>query len=230
MVNGGGSLILEFSKAQFKTRLISINTIWNQFVHTDPIIMYLIEDSSNLTNQISTCESTVSFNSIDPIIYSSWKIISDNYYDKSTFILPDSGIVRNELPIPDSNFKLVYSSNLLSGYMSSLFLLLTNEKIPSNLHLVHLKIVVEGVLFKQTFDASESLKYEYYWDRRNAYEQRVYGFAYAKVMIGYEFDDCIGIIWKNSVVKIAGYDLGSSEIGNWNLDIHHRLNTQQGNL
>jgi hypothetical protein len=31
-------------------------------------------------------------------------------------------------------------------------------------------------------------------------------------------------------VKISGYDLGSSEIGNWNIDVHHRLNVQQGIL
>jgi hypothetical protein len=95
--------------------------------------------------------------------------------------------------------------------------------------LVHLKIVVEGVLFKQTFDACEDLKYEYFWDRRNAYEQKVYGFTFAKIMVGYQYEDCSSILWKSFVVKLAGYDLGSSEIGNFNLDIHHRLNTQQGN-
>ena len=50
------------------------------------------------------------------------------------------------------------------------------------------------------------------------------------VMIGYQYEGCSYIYWETSVVKLAGYDLGSSEIGNWNLDIHHRLNTQQGIL
>jgi len=33
------------------------------------------------------------------------------------------------------------------------------------------------------------------------------------------------LIFKNLTLK-----KGTSEIGNWNLDIHHRLNTQQGNI
>jgi len=210
MVNGGGSLILEFSKIQFKTRLISVQCTWNQFVFMDTVIMYLNEDLNNQTEQSSICESNlVNFHIIYPILHSSWKVIRDHYYDKSIMILPDSGILRNELPIAESSFKLIYMSNLLSGYMSSLYLLLTNEKIPRNLQLVHLKITVEGVLFKQIFDASENLMYEYSWDRRNAYEQRVYGFTYAKVAIGYQYDDCQDIIWKKFVVKISGYDLGT---------------------
>jgi hypothetical protein len=48
-------------------------------------------------------------------------------------------------------------------------------------------------------------------------------------MVGYQYEGCSFIYWETTVVKLAGYDLGSSEIGNWNIDIHHRLNTQQGN-
>jgi hypothetical protein len=230
MVNGGGTLRLEFSKNQLKTNYISINVMWNQFVYIDSVIMYLNEDLKEQTLLNSTCDSMLkNYINIYPKIHSSWNEIRDSYYDKSMMIIPDSGIVRNELPINDSKFKLIYQSNLLSGYLSTIYLLLTNDKIPTNLQLVHLKIVVEGVLFKQTFDACEDLKYEYFWDRRNAYEQKVYGFTFAKIMVGYQYEDCSSILWKSFVVKLAGYDLGSSEIGNFNLDIHHRLNTQQGN-
>ena len=43
MVNGGGTLRLEFSKNQLKTNYISINVMWNQFVYIDSVIMYLNE-------------------------------------------------------------------------------------------------------------------------------------------------------------------------------------------
>lgn len=228
MVNGGGSLMLEFSKNRLKTRFVSTSPLWNQFIHVDPIIMYLNEDPLELHNSSSCEPKNHSFLNINPKIYSNWNKIRSNYYDNSTMVLPSSGVLRSELNIPDSSLKLVYMSSLASGYSSSIFLLLTENEVPDSLQLIHLKIVVEGVLFKQTFDAYSNLKYEFSWDRRNAYEQRVYGFAYAKIMIGYQYDDCSEIFWKNNVVKLAGYDLGSSEIGNWNLNIHHRLNTQQG--
>lgn len=48
------------------------------------------------------------------------------------------------------------------------------------------------------------------------------------VSVGYQYSDCSFIYWRENVVKINGYDLGSSEIGNWNIDVHHRLNIQQG--
>ena len=48
------------------------------------------------------------------------------------------------------------------------------------------------------------------------------------VSIGYQFSECAHIYWEDSVVKINGYDLNPSEIGSWNIDIHHRLNVQQG--
>ena len=228
MVNGGGSLMLEFSKTQLKSRFLSVNALWNQFVYVDPIVMYL-NDDLNSHNQTIQCESNVhKISSIYPIIHTSWKEIRSNYYEKPMLVLPDSGVVRNELNIIDSDLKLVYMSNQVPGFTSTIFALLTQSEIPSSLKLVHLKILIEGILFKQIFDAYEDLKYEYSWDRRNAYEQRVYGFTFAKVMIGYEYDDCSTIFWQNFVVKLAGYDLGSSEIGNWNLDVHHRLNTQQG--
>lgn len=235
MVNGGGTIMLEFSKSQLKTELISVNPIWNQFVHVDPIVMYLSTDSNPRINPPVIDESTCnnSFNDISPKVYSSWKQIRSNFYDSSPsqmMVLADSGVLRNELEIADSKLKLVYMSSQVHGYLSTIFVLLTQQQIPQRLQLVHLKIVVEGLLFKQTFEAYENLKYEFAWDRRNAYEQRVYGFAYAKVMCGYQFEGCENIFWQSSVVKLAGYDLGSSEIGNWNLHVHHRLNTQEGIL
>ena len=229
MINGGGSILLEFSRNRLKTRQISVHVVWNQFAYIDPVIMYLAEDPE-IPLEPSPCKPLVHNTSdVYPVVKTSWKEIRTYYYDNS-LILPDSGVVRNEISIIDTNLKLVYSSNQAAGFTSTIFILLTQSNIPDNLQQVHLQIVVEGVLHKQTFDAYPDLKYEYSWDRRNAYEQRVYGLTSAKVSVGYQYESCSFIYWQSSIVKLAGYDLGSSEISNWNIDAHHRLNTQQGIL
>jgi hypothetical protein len=179
MVNGGGSVLLEFSRNQMKTRIISVVAIWNQFVYIDPVVMYLVDDQES--SRTISCKSLMHNSSnIYPIVKTSWKEIRTYYYDNS-LILPDSGVVRSELNLIDTNLKLVYSSNQATGFSSTIFILLTRKQnIPETLQVVHLQITVEGVLHKQTFDAYPDLRYEYSWDRRNAYEQRVYGLTFAK--------------------------------------------------
>ena len=179
MVNGGGSVMLEFSRNRLKTRQISINAAWNQFIHIDPVVMYLSEDPNSFT-QIEPCSSQMHNSSVVyPVVKTSWKEMR-TYYSDNALILPDSGVVRTELPVGDTNLKLIYSSSQAPGFSSSVFVLLTQTTIPESLQQVHLQIVVEGVVQKSTFDAYPGLRYEFSWDRRNAYEQRVYGFTYAK--------------------------------------------------
>jgi hypothetical protein len=231
MVNGGGTVLLELSRAGLKPKVVAVTAVCNQFVNIDTVSMSLLEDSQSAeTNQVP-CDWQMhnSTNAQRPIVKTSWKEIRTYYYDNS-LVLPDSGVVRNELSIAETNYKLVYTSTQAAGFSSTIFMLLTKSQIPDTLKHVHLKISVEGVLHKQTLDAYASLSYEFAWDRRNAYEQRVYGVAFARVMIGYEYEDCSFVYWQHFAVKLAGYDLSSSEIGSWNLDVHHRLNPQQGIL
>ncbi len=232
MVNGGGSVLLEFTRKDLKSKRISTKAIWNQFVHMDSVHMYLINDkvSTDIDKDISQCDSkTHNSTDLQPVVKTSWKEIRAYHYDNS-IILPESGVIRNELNLIDTDLKLVYTSNQAAGFSSTIFILLTQNTIPDALQRIHLKITVEGVLHKQILDAYPSQSYEYSWDRRNAYEQRVYGVTYAKIMIGYEYENCEYIYWETRGVKLAGYDLTSSDIGNWNIDVHHRLNPQQGIL
>jgi len=231
MVNGGGSVLLEFSRKDLKSKQISTTAIWNQFVHIDTVHMFLIADKSPDSDlAASKCHaSTHNSTNVQPVVKTSWREIRTYFYDNSV-ILPESGVVRNEVNLMDTDLKLVYTSNQASGFSSTIFILLTKRSIPETLQRIHLKITVEGVLHKQVLDAYPLQSYEYSWDRRNAYEQRVYGVTYAKVMVGYEYENCEFIYWESRGVKLAGYDLGSSEIGNWNIDAHHRLNPQQGIL
>ena len=58
----------------------------------------------------------------------------------------------------------------------------------------------------------------------------MYGVATAIVRVGYEYADCRQVIWDTQTTKIAGSDISISEIGGWNLDIHHAYNIPEGEL
>ena len=107
---------------------------------------------------------------------------------------------------------------------------LTPEVIPSSLKAIHLRITIEGVLFEKTFEADPDLKYTYSWTRLNIYRQRVYGTTTAVVKVGYEYEDCSEIIWDVQTSKITGQDLTVSDVGGWDVNIHHRYNPQEGIL
>ena len=51
----------------------------------------------------------------------------------------------------------------------------------------------------------------------------------AEVSVGYEYSDCPGkILWSVQMVRIRGFDVDISGIGDWNLNIHHHYNPYQG--
>lgn len=105
---------------------------------------------------------------------------------------------------------------------------LTPETIPPTLKLIHLRITIEGILFKRLFEADPVIKFTYAWNRLNVYRQRVYGVTTAMVKVGYEYTDCKDIIWDVQTTKLSGHDMSISEVGGWNLDIHHRYNFHEG--
>lgn len=56
-----------------------------------------------------------------------------------------------------------------NGYESTLRLQLTPDRIPSSLRRVHLRIVLEGILFRKVFEADPAIKFTYAWNRMNVY-------------------------------------------------------------
>jgi hypothetical protein len=48
------------------------------------------------------------------------------------------------------------------------------------------------------------------------------------VAVGYQYDGCQRIFWETRSATMSGYDISSSEIGGWNLNIHHMYNFQEG--
>lgn len=51
---------------------------------------------------------------------------------------------------------------------------------------------------------------------------------YFSVYVGYEYSNCPSVIWEVQATQVSGHDMSISEIGGWNLDIHHRYNFHEG--
>lgn len=44
-------------------------------------------------------------------------------------------------------------------------------------------MAVEGLVYEKVFEADAGLKYKFAWDRRNAYNQKVYGIVTAQGLL-----------------------------------------------
>ncbi|KAH1028031.1 hypothetical protein HUJ05_001438 [Dendroctonus ponderosae] len=124
----------------------------------------------------------------------------------------------------------IYHSSRAAGYLSTIQLQLTPEIVPTTLKLIHLRITIEGILFEKVFEADPVIKFTYAWNRLNVYRQRVYGVTTAIVKVGYQYSNCKDVIWDVQTTKLSGHDMSISDVGGWNLDIHHRYNFHEGIL
>lgn len=88
-------------------------------------------------------------------------------------------VLQESLRIPGTGIYLVYHSSQTPGYMSTILIQLTPSTIPANLSVIHVRILVEGLVYERVFEADPNLKYNFAWDRRNAYNQKVYGIVTA---------------------------------------------------
>ena len=178
----------------------------------------------------SICSSH-DYETMRPIVMASWRLglQTSSSGDKSGIVV-ESRVIREVIPIPNSRLGLVYHSGRARGYLSTIELRLTPEKVPATLKTIQLRITIEGVLFEKTFEADPNLKFTYSWKRLNIYRQRVYGTTTAVVKVGYTYEGCEKTVWNVQATKISGQDLTVSDIGGWDLNLHHRYNPQEGIL
>ena len=143
-------------------------------------------------------------------------------------IIPELNIARESVQIPGSNIYLMYRSSYAVGAMSTLNIRLTLNEIPQRLYRIHLIVKISGLLTRKTFEADKNLHYTFSWNRRNVYNQKVYGFVEADISVGYHYEKCVQPIWITRMSRMKGFDVDISDIGGWNLDIHHHYNHFQG--
>jgi hypothetical protein len=161
--------------------------------------------SSNSSTSTPVCLSH-DYETMRPIVMASWRLglhTSAASGDKSGIVV-ESRVIREVIPIMNSRLSLVYHSGRARGYLSTLELRLTPEKIPASLKTVQLRITIEGVLFEKTFEADPSLKFTYSWKRLNIYRQRVYGTTTAVVKVGYTYEGCEKTVWNVQATKMSG--------------------------
>ena len=170
------------------------------------------------------------YENIQPIVIASAKFGFRSLQADKSSIIAETQSLFETISIPNTAAKLVYSSPRSRGYLSTIQLQLTPDRIPPTMQKIHLRITIEGELFEKIFEADPNLKYTYSWKGINVYRQRVYGTTTALVKVGYEYEGCSLIIWNVQSTRISGQDLSVSNIGGWDLDIHHRYNFQEGIL
>ncbi|XP_076362879.1 teneurin transmembrane protein Ten-m isoform X2 [Tachypleus tridentatus] len=228
MVNGGGAVTLQFQREPFKPHERIVVVPWNEIVVMNKVIMTIREE--NTVDYKSSLCLDHNYDTMKPVVLATWKHGFQGGCPEKSSILTESQVVQESLSIPGTDLHLVYHSSRMGGYLSTIQLQLTPDEIPPTLRLIHLRISIEGILFEKQFEADPGIKFTYAWNRRNVYRQRVYGVATATVHIGYEYSICPQIIWEVQNTQVSGHDMSISEIGGWNLDIHHRYNFHEGIL
>ncbi|XP_021940923.1 teneurin-m isoform X3 [Zootermopsis nevadensis] len=228
LVNGGGAVILQFGRSPFRPQLHIVNVPWNEVVIIDTVVMEIGDEKS--TPAVAHSCAAHDYDLMKPVVLATWKHGFQGACPDKSAILAESQVVQESLQIPGTGLNLVYHSSRAAGYLSTIQLQLTPESIPASLKLIHLRITIEGILFEKTFEADPVIKFTYAWNRLNVYRQRVYGVTTAMVKVGYEYSDCKDVIWDVQTTKLSGHDMSISEVGGWNLDIHHRYNFHEGIL
>ncbi|CAF3495362.1 unnamed protein product [Rotaria sordida] len=226
LINGGGSVLIQFIRQPFQTKQYAFIVPWNTFLHIGYIYMdEIIENNMCHRNLSEILQPKLWDTSLDR------SFITNNKFDYaytlgSQIIRQSISIDKNDLPI-----KFIYlSSSSTRRYQSILTIVLTGDYIDDDLIQIHLSISIEGIFFMKKFHADTNLIYEYEWSRRNAYDQNVHGLAEAIVSIGYEYVNCNQIDWYRKSVKITGQDIPTANIGGWTFNVHHKLNIQSGKL
>ncbi|EDS38435.1 odd Oz protein [Culex quinquefasciatus] len=228
MVNGGGAITLQFGRSPFRPQTRIVQVPWNEVVIIDTVVMSTLDDKEK-SGIPHTCFSH-DYDSMKPVVLATWKHGFQGACPDRSAILAESQVVQESLAIPGTGLNLVYHSSRAAGYLSTIKLQLTPDTIPQTLKLIHLRITIEGILFERVFEADPGIKFTYPWNRLNIYRQRVYGITTAVVKVGYQYTDCKDIIWDVQTTKLSGHDMSISEVGGWNLDIHHRYNFHEGIL
>ncbi|KFB41453.1 AGAP011034-PA-like protein [Anopheles sinensis] len=228
MVNGGGAITLQFGRSPFRPQARIVQVPWNEVVIIDTVVMSTSDDKSH-HGAAHTCFSH-DYDLMKPVVLATWKHGFQGACPDRSAILAESQVIQESLAIPGTGLNLVYHSSRAAGYLSTIKLQLTPDTIPPTLKLIYLRITIEGILFERMFEADPGIKFTYPWNRLNIYRQRVYGITTAVVKVGYQYTDCKDVVWDVQTTKLSGHDMSISEVGGWNLDIHHRYNFHEGIL
>ncbi|XP_014674084.1 PREDICTED: teneurin-m-like [Priapulus caudatus] len=232
LVNGGGTIILQFQRTPYQTADTAVMVPWNQIVTVDAVVLTPTSAAppALVAEHAGERCPVHDFHVMKPVVVSTWQMSHRGGCATERAVLAESQVLQERVPIPGTRLNLVYHSSKMSGYLSTLIMKLTPPTLPETLQTVVVRVEVEGVKYETTLEAEPSLKFTYAWNRRNIYRQRVYGIVTARVSVGYKYGDCNEVFWDTQTTSLSGYDIEISEIGEWDLDVHHRYNVREGIL
>ncbi|XP_023229639.1 teneurin-m-like isoform X2 [Centruroides sculpturatus] len=232
LVNGGGAITLQFQRNPFHPIKRTVMVPWNAIIVMSPVTMSATieqEQQGEIGEEQEPCIDH-DYDQMKPIVYQTWRPGSQGGCTTTSSVVVETQVLQESISIPGSDLHLIYQSSHAQGYLSTIHLQLTPSVIPETLRLVHLKVVVEGILLEKTFEADPDIKYTFAWNKRNIYKQKVYGLTVARVYVGYEYISCQKVVWTVRATSLRGFDMDISELGAWNLDVHHRYNFHEGVL
>ena len=240
--NGGGAVTLQFQRSPFKPVTRTSYIPWNQIYVIDSVVMasnggagisWEEEDSSQQLAYSPPCLAhTANIRPSLATTFSQERAVPPHPADTeiSHSLMVESGHLLQSINIPGTGLHLVYDSSAASSSLSTIKMLLTPADIPSSLYRIHVKIVVAGVVVRHLLEAEERLVFTYSWDKRNVYNQKVYGRTEARISVGYQYRDCEATVWLTQTTQLAGYPVDITNIGGWNIDIHHHFDPFQGKI
>ena len=91
-----------------------------------------------------------------------------------------SQVLQETIAIEGTPLYLVYQSSKRDGYYSLLHIRLTGPKPASNLKSLQIIVSVEGATSSQSFQSAPDLVYTFMWDKKNVFQQLVYGIVDVK--------------------------------------------------
>lgn len=211
LVNGGGIVTLMFGKSPFPFQSRSIYVPWNEMVVMDEVkLAFTKKREGRLTKSMASCQEQTK--EIRPVI----KVVND-----------EDDSMKEMIHLEDSTTKLVHASWKSSGYLPKIEMKLL-DGLPETLLEVHYRITIEGKVFSKVLEPDQDMSVQFIWHGRNAYGQKIYGNSRAIISIGYKHKMCTDIVWITQVVSLHGYTPKASNIGGWDLNIHHRYNPKDG--
>lgn len=140
------------------------------------------------------------------------------------------GALSYAIPLHDTRIRLVYRSDRAAGYQPivRVRLLTDSATIPEGLREIHLIFDVAGLRHTRRLEPELRMVEIFRWNKTDGYNRTVYGIVNARVSAGYVYSGCDHVIWEHRVVQLQGYELASSELANWNLDVVHVYAANQG--
>ena len=238
-VNGGGGVTLQFQRSPLKATTRTLYLPWNRIVVINPVIMTPHGGAGISWNQDDT-SAKVKYSQpcLDHDLTTSKPIILSSHIPTLAAAFPEMrpGIItelreaQETIEVPGtSNLHLVYRSR---NALSTIDMILTSSEnggtVPKSLKCIHVIVRVAGNVFEEKLEPDDNLKHTFSWDKRNIYNQKVYGIVDAEVSVGYEYETCTHVMWSAQMVRIKGFDVDISNLGGWNLNIHHHYNPYQG--